>query len=196
MKKRVAQALGALLLAGALMGCAAQEAGPYVEPYELDESQRELLSLLGIEDEAMVFSFEAPEEAGRLSAHAYVLEDGAWVENGGVSLFREEGDEPFAGELAFTRQEDRSIDLALHSQGKVSFRSEPVAWDGELLSSGGARLTQRQPAELGREVPVAAFVEDGGTALKSLDIEKIWNEPETAAGLDIVQVVTLEFSQE
>ena len=196
MKKRVAQALGALLLAGALMGCAAQGAGPYVEPYELDESQRELLSLLGIEDDAMVFSFEGPEEAGRLSAHAYVLEGGTWVENGGVSLFREEGDELFAGELAFTRQEDRSIDLALHSQGKVSFRSEPVAWDGELLSSGGARLTQRQPAELGREVPVAAFAEDGGTALKSLDIEKIWNEPETAAGLDIVQVVTLEFAQE
>ena len=55
--------------------------------------------LLGLTDKAMVFSFQGPEEAAELTAHTYVLEDGAWVENGGVSMTRdaaEGGPGPFA----------------------------------------------------------------------------------------------------
>ena len=55
---------------------------PAVAPYDMTEDQEELLSLLGLTDKAMVFSFQGPEEAAELTAHTYVLEDGAWVENG------------------------------------------------------------------------------------------------------------------
>ena len=52
-------------------------------PYDMTEDQEKLLSLLGLTDKAMVFSFQGPEEAAKLTAHTYVLEDGAWWKTAG-----------------------------------------------------------------------------------------------------------------
>ena len=98
---------------------------PAVAPYDMTEDQEKLLSLLGLTDKAMVFSFQGPEEAAELTAHTYVLEDGAWVENGGVSMTRDTAEgSPFQGEFALVYREDRSMELYLHHQGGVvSFSS-------------------------------------------------------------------------
>ena len=167
---------------------------PAVAPYDMTEDQEELLSLLGLTDKAMVFSFQGPEEAAELTAHTYVLEDGAWVENGGVSMTRDTAEgSPFQGEFALVYREDRSMELYLHHQGGVvSFASEPVAFPGETLASIRGGLQESAPAPLEEEIPVALFVEDGGTALQSLGPE-VYFTPEEAAGYDVVQVVTLEF---
>lgn len=167
---------------------------PAVAPYDMTEDQEKLLSLLGLTDKAMVFSFQGPEDAAELTAHTYVLEDGAWVENGGVSMTRDTAEGgPFQGEFALVYREDRSMELYLHHQGGVvSFASEPVAFPGETLASLRGGLQESAPAPLGEEIPVALFVEDGGTALQSLGPE-VYFTPEEAAGYDVVQVVTLEF---
>ena len=160
----------------------------------MTEDQEELLSLLGLTNKAMVFSFQGPEEAAELTAHTYVLEDGAWVENGGVSMTRDTAEGgPFQGEFALVYREDRSMELYLHHQGGVvSFASEPVAFPGETSASLRGGLQESAPAPLGEEIPVALFVEDGGTALQSLGPE-VYFTPGEAAGYDVVQVVTLEF---
>ena len=73
----------ALALCLGLTACGVQTSTePSVAPYDMTEEQEDLLSLLGMTDRAMVFSFQSPEEATQLTAHTYVLEDGAWVENG------------------------------------------------------------------------------------------------------------------
>ena len=91
---------------------------PAVAPYDMTEDQEELLSLLGLTDKAMVFSFQGPEEAAELTAHTYVLENGAWVENGGVSMTRDTAEGgPFQGEFALVYRENRSMELYLHHQG-------------------------------------------------------------------------------
>ena len=74
----------------------------------------------------------------------------------------------------------------------VSFASEPVVFPGETLASLRGGLQESAPAPLEEEIPVALFVEDGGTALQSLGPE-VYFTPEEAAGYDVVQVVTLEF---
>lgn len=167
---------------------------PAVAPYDMTEDQEELLSLLGLTDKAMVFSFQGPEEAAELTAHTYVLEDGAWVENGGVSMARDTAEGgPFQGEFALVYREDRSMELYLHHQGGVvSFASEPVTFPGETLASLRGGLQESAPAPLGEEIPVALFVEDSGTALQSLGPE-VYFTPGEAAGYDVVQVVTVEF---
>ena len=72
----------ALALCLGLTACGVQTSTePSVAPYDMTEEQEDLLSLLGMTDRAMVFSFQGPEEATQLTAHTYVLEDGAWVEN-------------------------------------------------------------------------------------------------------------------
>ena len=95
MRKILLAAVLLLLLVSALGGCQEQETEKaFVAPYDMSQDQQELLSLLGLEDAALVFSFKAPEEAAKVTAHTYVLEDGVWVENGGVSLLREGGGQP------------------------------------------------------------------------------------------------------
>ena len=88
----------------------------------MSQDQQELLSLLGLEDAALVFSFKAPEEAAKVTAHTYVLEDGVWVENGGVSLLREAGEsQPLAGEFGPGLSPGPQHGPALNAQGRVSF---------------------------------------------------------------------------
>lgn len=95
MRKILLAAVLLLLLVPALGGCQERETEKaFVAPYVMNQDQQELLSLLGLEDAALVFSFQAPEEAAKVTAHTYVLEDGVWVENGGVSLLREGGGQP------------------------------------------------------------------------------------------------------
>ena len=53
-------------------------------------------------------------------------------------------------------------------------------------------MQESASAPLGEEIPVALFVEDGGTTMQSLGPE-VYFTPEEAAGYDMVQVVTLEF---
>ena len=128
---------------------------PAVAPYDMTEDQEELLSLLGLTDKAMVFSFQGPEEAAELTAHTYVLEDGAWVENGGVSMTRDTAEAgPFQGEFALVYREDRSMELYLHHQGGVvSFASEPVAFPGETLASLRAACRKAPLPRWGRKSP-------------------------------------------
>ena len=113
MRKILLVAVLLLLLVPALGGCQEQETEKaFVAPYDMSQDQQELLFLLGLEDAALVFSFKAPEEAAKVTAHTYVLEDGVWVENGGVSLLREAGEsQPLAGEFALVYHQDRSMDL-------------------------------------------------------------------------------------
>lgn len=60
------------------------------------------------------------------------------------------------------------MDLHLNAQGRVSFSSDPVPFEGERLSAARGAIPESQPAPLGEEVPVALFLEDGGTSMKSL----------------------------
>ncbi|MFR6277365.1 MAG: GNAT family N-acetyltransferase [Acutalibacter sp.] len=194
-RKKLLCLVAAAALCLGLAACGARASTePAVAPYDMTEDQEELLSLLGLTDKAMVFSFQGPEEAAELTAHTYVLEDGAWVENGGVSITRDTAEAgPFQGEFALVYREDRSMELYLHHQGGVvSFSSEPVAFPGETLASLRGGLQESAPAPLGEEIPVALFVEDSGTALQSLGPE-VYFTPGEAAGYDVVQAVTLEF---
>lgn len=195
MRKILLAAVLLLLLVPALGGCQERETEKaFVAPYDMSQDQQELLSLLGLEDAALVFSFQAPEEAAKVTAHTYVLEDGVWVENGGVSLLREgEDSQPLAGEFALVYHQDRSMDLHLNAQGRVSFSSDPVPFEGELLSAAREAIPESQPAPLGEEVPVALFLEDGGTSMKSLTPQSYFT-PQELEGMDVAQAVTLEFS--
>ena len=46
---------------------------------------------------------------------------------------------------------------------------------------------------MGEEVPVALFLEDGGTSMKSLTPQSYFT-PQELEGMDVAQAVTLEFS--
>ena len=194
-RKKLLCLVAAAALCLGLAACGARASTePAVAPYNMTEDQEELLSLLGLEDAALVFSFQAPEEAAKVTAHTYVLEDGVWVENGGVSLLREGGDsQPLAGEFALVYHRDRSMDLHLNAQGRVSFSSDPVPFEGELLSAARGAIPESQPAAMGEEVPVALFLEDGGASMKSLTPQSYFT-PQELADMDVAQAVTLEFS--
>ena len=158
----------------------------------MSQDQQELLSLLGLEDAALVFSFQAPEEAAKVTAHTYVLEDGVWVENGGVSLLREgEDSQPLAGEFALVYHQDRSMDLHLNAQGRVSFSSDPVPFEGERLSA--AREHPREPARCHGGGGARSPVSGGRRHLYESLTPQSYFTPQELEGMDVAQAVTLEF---
>ena len=135
MKKTI---IGAALLALALTltGCGAQAAAePHVAPYEMNESQEEMLSLLGLKDNARLFTYYCPEGALAVTASTYVLENGAWVSTGQGTIFWEEQEEENAqGVFSLLVREDRSFVLSLHGMGTSTFQSDPVTPPEEPLA--------------------------------------------------------------
>ena len=159
MRKILLAAVLLLLLVPALGGCQEQETEKaFVAPYDMSQDQQELLSLLGLEDAALVFSFKAPEEAAKVTAHTYVLEDGVWVENGGVSLLREAGEsQPLAGEFALVYHQDRSMDLHLNAQGRVSFSAIRCPLRENCSPPPGEPSQRASPLPWGRKCPWPCF---------------------------------------
>ena len=155
-RKKLLCLVAAAALCLGLAACGARASTePAVAPYDMTEDQEELLSLLGLTDKAMVFSFQGPEEAAELTAHTYVLEDGAWVENGGVSMTRDTAEAgPFQGEFALVYREDRSMELYLHHQGGW-FPLPASRWHspGRLRPPSGAACRKAPLPRWGRKSP-------------------------------------------
>ena len=196
MKKTI---IGAALLALALTltGCGAQAAAePHVAPYEMNESQEEMLSLLGLKDNARLFTYYCPEGALAITASSYVLENGAWVSTGQGTIFWEEQEEENAqGVFSLLVREDRSFVLSLHGMGTSTFQSDPVTPPEEPLQYAQGWLGEEREIQLGEEIPVAFFVADSGTSMPSFTVEDYFT-PESFQGMDTVQAVTLTFSQQ
>ena len=65
--------------------------------------------------------------------------------------------------------------------------------DGEEMASVKGFLQEFQPIAMNTEIPVALMVYDSGTSMKSYTLQDYF-EPSKFDGMDLVQVVTLEFS--
>ena len=63
-------------VAGSFRGCQSQEGKSSLAPYDLEEGQEELLSLLGMRDTAQLFSYQCPQGTLAVTASTYVLENG------------------------------------------------------------------------------------------------------------------------
>lgn len=187
----------------ALTGCV--QTGPHtlpkeqVAPYELSERETQLLEAFGMDQNSQIVSFCAPETAITVTARVYKLkEDLTWetIGDGSMSIGKEkEPAEQISGSFTMQIQDDRSIDFHINMDGQGAFSTEDIGENQEYTIEGKAFLKEAQKIELGKEIPVSVLVYDNGNSMRSYTTEDYF-EPEKFKDMDLVQAVTLEFSDQ
>lgn len=198
MKRKLLKA-AALLLALIVISAGCQEAAKKgtVSPYSLSDEQTELLNYLNLNNTSMLYTLRPPEGTLGLTATSYVLENGNWVDNGGGSISWDTSDSQELKEavVSLVYREDRTFDISIHAQGTSSFRSNPLTYQEEWMSSSQSFLSEEREIQLDEEIPVALFVADSGSSMRSFDVDSYFF-PENLQEYDVVQAVTLTFSKE
>lgn len=194
-----------LTLALALGACSDQAPAAQentIAPYELNQQERDLLSAFGLtEDNALALSFQAPAEAKALFIQVSRLEDGVWenvsdsVSGFGMDGPQEDLPDSFAGLLCLEENVDRSLSVHVQSTfGGFGNTPQGAAPDLEWTMRSTAFLQETQTIQLDQPIPIALLAYGTGTSMSSLDLQSYFT-PEDLAGLDLVQAVTVTFSE-
>lgn len=163
-----------------------------VGPVVLSDEGEALLRALGLEGDALILSFRMPEGAAGLSLNVYRLEDGAWTlcDGGGLTW---DGDAAQAEGTASLRvREDGGLALHLRVDGASASYSAQAVPEDAFTSSTQGFLQDFAPARAGDEIPVAFWVRDAGTAMRSYALDD-FADPAAFDGMDFVQFATVAF---
>ncbi len=187
----------------ALTGCGQTDAHTLskeqVVPYELSEREIQLLAAFGMDQNSQIVSFYAPDTDITVTARVYKLkEDLTWetIGDGSMSIGKEkEPAEQISGSFTMQIQDDRSIDFHINMAGQGAFSTKDAEENQEYTAEGKAFLREASKIELGKEIPVAVLVYDNGNSMSSYTTEDYF-EPEKFKDMDLVQAVTLEFSDQ
>ncbi|WP_207706853.1 hypothetical protein [Alkaliphilus pronyensis] len=170
-----------------------------VQPYNLTKSEKYLLQSFGMEGNSQIISFNAPYESITLNVNVYRLEvDNTWHSISGASISIGTEREPIdvlTGTFTMQLKENYVIDFNVNSGGIFSFNTDEIILDAETMVSTIGFLQEFQKIEMYKEIPVALMVYDSGTSMRSYSIQDYF-EPSKFEGMDLVQVVTLTFTDE
>lgn len=193
-----------LTLALALGACSDQAPAAQentIAPYDLTQQERTLLDAFGhTEGTAHILSFQAPAEARGLTIQTAQLgEDGQWevVSAPAIALLGEEqADLPLSGLFTMSRAEDGALTFHIlcDSAGGMTSQTDPLPLDPNSTMHTWAFLTDPQTIQLDQPIPVALLAYDTGTSMSSLDLQDYFH-PENLTGPDLVQAVTVTFSE-
>lgn len=170
-----------------------------VSPYELSEREKYILQSFNMEGTSQIISFNAPQEAISLNVNVYRLNDGGKWDNiggGGISIGKDRKPvDKITGTFTMQLKENYVIDFVINTTGRASYKTEEIILDGEIMVSAKGFLREFQDITINKEMPVAFMVYNGGNTMKSYTLQDYF-EPSKFEGMDLVQVVTLEFSEE
>lgn len=168
-----------------------------IAPYTLSESEKYILQSFGMEDTSQIISYHAPKEAISLNVNVYRLENGEkWgtIGSGGISIGTDKKPtDQLTGTFTMQLKENYAIGFIINSSGSASYQTDEISLDSEETASVKGFLQEFQPITMNTEIPVALMVYDSGTSMKSYSLQDYF-EPSKFDGMDLVQVVTLEFS--
>lgn len=201
--KKMRMSMLAACMAAVLTGCVQTDIHALqkeqVVPYELSERETQLLEAFGMDQNSQIVSFYAPETAITVTARIYKLkEDLIWetIGDGSMSIGKEkEPAEQILGSFTMQIQDDRSIDFHINMAGQGAFSTKDIGENQEYTIEGKAFLKEACKIELGKEIPVSVLVYDNGNSMRSYTTEDYF-EPEKFKDMDLVQAVTLEFSDQ
>ncbi len=204
MKRILRICLVCLLVAG-LAGCSAEKSAyrpleePGIAPYALTDSESAVVQALGLKQSSHIVNFRAPADASSLHVGVYRLKEGAWESTGEgeISLdVDKSGDGTLCGLFAMVLRDNYAVDFNIctgESLGAAaSYTSDEIELNAEILGTQTGFLQERVEIELGREIPVAMMIYDGGTRQESLALASYF-APSELARYDLVQAVVLKF---
>lgn len=168
-----------------------------IMPYELSESEKYILQSFGMEGNSQIISFHAPKEAITLNVNVYRLENHEkWSSIGGGAISIGTDIEPIeqlTGTFTMQLKENYVIDFNINASGRASYKTDEIMLDAEIMASTKGFLQEFQKIEINKEIPVALMVYDSGTSMRSYSVHDYF-DPSKFDGMDLVQVVTLTFT--
>ena len=168
-----------------------------VAQYELSENEKKLLQAFGMADTSQILSFKAPKEAITLNANVYKLgDDDIWemTGNGSISIGDvKESVDRLSGLFTMQLKDNYAIDFNINCAGQASYKTDEIACDKEIVARAIAFLNESSQIQLDEEIPVAIMVYDSGSSMPSYSPMDYF-EPSKFKEMDLVQAVTLEFS--
>ena len=204
MKNIVVRSMAAVLLVclTACSSAARPQGEPHqasIAPYELTERETELLQALGLKDRTGIMAYNPPEGAKSAAVKVYRLkEDGTWDTGTGAALGFEASESGALRDGLFTMilGENYSIEFHIsHDGSRMSSKSDEIILDTESIASTTGFLENAAEIELNQEIPVAFMVYDSGGHMPGASVENFF-DPSDFQGMDLVQAVTLTFSDE
>lgn len=166
-------------------------------PYELSKSEKYILQSFGMEGNSQIISFHAPKDAISLNVNVYRLENSEnWSNIGGGAISIGTDREPakqLTGTFTMQLKENYAIDFNINASGRASYRTDEIILDTESMASTKGFLQGFQKVEINKEIPVALMVYDSGTSIRSYSLQDYF-DPSKFDGMDLVQVVTLTFT--
>ncbi|RKD25915.1 hypothetical protein BEP19_03015 [Ammoniphilus oxalaticus] len=207
--KKIASIVSMVVLFMSLMACSSEPKAMKplnkegVAPYVFSTDEKFLLQSIGFEQDVLFVSFKAPQAAKSMKIASYVLKKGQWLEFGGGQISLGEDAEPNArleGLLSMLIKEDYAIQFQLvgNSLGRTTFpNSKPLEFEkaARSLATLKTSLSDFHAIELNKEIPVALMVYDEAQMIKTYDLQD-YHSPEVFAEMDLVQAVTLTFSEQ
>ncbi|WP_353095530.1 hypothetical protein [Tissierella praeacuta] len=170
-----------------------------IRPYKLSESEKYILQSFGMEGNSQIIYFHAPKEAITLNVNVYRLESGEnWSNIGGGAISIGTDREPIeqlTGTFTMQLKENYSIDFNINAAGRASYKTDEIILDSEAIASTKTFLEEFQKIEVNKEIPIALMVYDSGTSMRSHSLQDYFY-PSEFGGMDLVQVVTLTFTDE
>lgn len=203
--KKVTLPVIIILLIVTLIGCTKKTDEPNfldeegIAPYELSESEKYILQSFGIADNSKIISFHAPKEAITMNVSVYRLEnDNTWsmIRGSGVSIGSDRKPvDQLTGTFTMQLKEKYAIDFNINLSGRASFKTNEILLDdeNEIVVSSIGFLEEFQEIELNEEIPVAIMVYDSGDSMRGYSLQDYF-EPSVFEGMDLVQVVTVSFT--
>lgn len=201
--KRIISAMLLFIMIVTLSACSSKSELPNVltkegiAPYELSESEKYILQSFNMDGTSQILSFNAPKEVIALNINVYRLEDDEhWssIGRGGISIGTDrEPIDQLVGTFTMQLKENYAIDFVINAGGKASYKTDEIILDSEAMAYIKGFLQEFQDITINTEIPVALMVYDSGTSMRSYSLQDFF-EPPKFAGMDLVQVVTLEFS--
>ncbi len=168
-----------------------------IMPYELSESEKYILQSFGMEGNSQIISFHAPEDAITLNVNVYRLEGGKnWNSSSGGAISIGTDREPMeqlTGTFTMQLKENYSIDFNINTSGRASYKTDEIILDTEIMTSTRSFLEEFQKIEINKEIPVALMVYDSGSSMRNYSLQDYFT-PSEFDGMDLVQVVTLTFT--
>ena len=203
MKRKILFPLILIIIAMVIVACSNTTDSPKlltkegITPYDLSESEKYILQSFGMEGNSQIISFHAPKEAITLNVNVYRLEvDKSWKSIGGGAVSIGTDREPIdqlTGTFTMQLKENYEIDFNINTSGRASFKTNEIILDAETMASTKGFLQEFQKIEINKEIPVALMVYDSGTSMRSYSLQDYF-DPSKFEGMDLVQVVTLTFT--
>lgn len=174
---------------------AAAQGAKYLEkegiaPYDFSEGEEYILNVMNIQKDALLVSYNAPENTEMLAVRVYTLSDGQWEETGNLAFGISEDNKQ--GTISIMEKDNYVLELSTIS---ASTESEKIDDVNEYIQSQKSVINDFQEIELNKEIPVAIYINDSDTAGVPHELSE-FSDPANFEGIDLVRAVTFEFMDE